>query len=257
MIFTIGQVAKMYNISHDTLRYYDKIDLLKPSLKKDNGYRYYTIREIELLEIILVAKQLEIPIKDIKDIIKKEDESSYIELFKNHKKLLEEKIEYLTKLKDEVQHSIDVTTQMKNFSNKEKEKFENVYIEKDIIYFNQNDYNHFGKFLNKKNLILKIDNINNENILFNENIIGFELDNEVISNDAKYEKIKYKGNYILLTRKDTASNIEKFIEECIKEIYKDKNIEKNINVFIECLFTLLKKSKKNIYFVKIYIENIR
>nr|WP_279287901.1 MerR family transcriptional regulator [[Eubacterium] tenue] len=89
MLFTIGQVTKMYNISHDTLRYYDKIDLLKPSVKKENGYRYYTIREIELLEIILIAKQLEIPIKDIKDIVQKEEEDAYVELFTRHEKFLE------------------------------------------------------------------------------------------------------------------------------------------------------------------------
>lgn len=37
MLFTIGQIAKMYDISHDTLRYYDKIGLLTPNVRKENG----------------------------------------------------------------------------------------------------------------------------------------------------------------------------------------------------------------------------
>ncbi|WP_270647755.1 MerR family transcriptional regulator [Paeniclostridium hominis] len=48
MLFTIGQVTKMYNISHDTLRYYDKIDLLKPSVKKENGYRLFIVHDTKL-----------------------------------------------------------------------------------------------------------------------------------------------------------------------------------------------------------------
>ena len=63
MLFTIGQVTKMYHVRHDTLRYYDKIGLLKPTLKKENGYRYYTIRDLELLEFILLSRQLDIPLK--------------------------------------------------------------------------------------------------------------------------------------------------------------------------------------------------
>ena len=39
MLFSIGQVSKMFNMSHDTLRYYDKIGLVKPSIRKENGYR--------------------------------------------------------------------------------------------------------------------------------------------------------------------------------------------------------------------------
>ncbi len=54
----------MYHVRHDTLRYYDKIGLLKPTLKKENGYRYYTIRDLELLEFILLSRQLDIPLFD-------------------------------------------------------------------------------------------------------------------------------------------------------------------------------------------------
>ena len=50
MLFSIGQVSKMFNMSHDTLRYYDKIGLVKPSIRKENGYRYYSMKELELLD---------------------------------------------------------------------------------------------------------------------------------------------------------------------------------------------------------------
>ncbi len=46
-MFLIGELAKLFNISTDTLRYYDKIGLLKPKYDKDNGYRYYTYRNTD------------------------------------------------------------------------------------------------------------------------------------------------------------------------------------------------------------------
>ena len=39
--FSIGEIAKMFDISTQTLRLYDRIDLLKPTfINKESGYRY-------------------------------------------------------------------------------------------------------------------------------------------------------------------------------------------------------------------------
>ena len=37
MKLSIGEVARLFNISKDTLRYYDKIGILKPEVNKENG----------------------------------------------------------------------------------------------------------------------------------------------------------------------------------------------------------------------------
>ena len=43
---TIGQMTKLNNITEQTLRLYDKIGLLKPHIiNKENGYRYYSIKQ--------------------------------------------------------------------------------------------------------------------------------------------------------------------------------------------------------------------
>ena len=36
--FSIGEISKLSNLSVQTLRHYDKLGLLKPSLVKNNGY---------------------------------------------------------------------------------------------------------------------------------------------------------------------------------------------------------------------------
>ncbi len=53
MKLSIGEVARLFNISKDTLRYYDKIGILKPEVNKENGYRFYDIRHLEQLGLIL------------------------------------------------------------------------------------------------------------------------------------------------------------------------------------------------------------
>ena len=102
VLFTIGQVTKMYHLRHDTLRYYDRIGLLRPTVRNENGYRYYTIRDIELLEFILLSRQLNIPIKTLKEILDKGNIDEYIELFSSHETFIEEKIKSLNELKKEV-----------------------------------------------------------------------------------------------------------------------------------------------------------
>ena len=42
---TIKQVAKLYNVSIDTLRYYEKIGIVVPERDPNNGYRRYSERD--------------------------------------------------------------------------------------------------------------------------------------------------------------------------------------------------------------------
>ena len=117
MLFSIGQVSKMFNMSHDTLRYYDKIGLVKPSIRKENGYRYYSMKELELLDVISIAKRLNISIKDIQDIIDKENIENYINLLDKQERIIEDQIIYLKNLKDKISKSKEIGKDMKVFSN--------------------------------------------------------------------------------------------------------------------------------------------
>lgn len=64
--FTIGQFAALHDINKKTLMWYDEIGLLKPAFIRDNGYRCYTYQQSNLLEVILLLRELDVPIADIK-----------------------------------------------------------------------------------------------------------------------------------------------------------------------------------------------
>lgn len=64
-LLRIGQVCKLYGISLDTLRYYDKIGLLKPLVTEPSGYRYYSFEQLDVLEMILAGRSLDIPLENL------------------------------------------------------------------------------------------------------------------------------------------------------------------------------------------------
>jgi len=71
---SIGQMAALNHVSVQTLRYYDKIGLLKPVFVDDKtGYRYYSINQSAKLDMIQYLKCLGMPLKTIKEQFDKED----------------------------------------------------------------------------------------------------------------------------------------------------------------------------------------
>ena len=68
-LLTIGQFASMHAINKKTLMWYDEIGLLKPYAIKDNGYRYYSYLQSSELENILLLKELNVPLKEIKEYL--------------------------------------------------------------------------------------------------------------------------------------------------------------------------------------------
>ena len=67
--FSIGEVAERAQITVRTLHHYDQIDLLKPSVRSDNGYRYYTDKDIQRLDDILLYRALGFSLKQVGEII--------------------------------------------------------------------------------------------------------------------------------------------------------------------------------------------
>ena len=51
--YSIGDVSKIFDVSIDTLRYYDKIGLIKPRINPKNRYRYYEVEHLYLLSVVL------------------------------------------------------------------------------------------------------------------------------------------------------------------------------------------------------------
>ena len=66
---TVNEVSKLTGISVRTLHHYDAIGLLKPTKVTEAGYRLYDDEALSRLQNILMFRELEFPLKEIKEII--------------------------------------------------------------------------------------------------------------------------------------------------------------------------------------------
>ena len=91
MEYSIKELAELTGLTTRTLRYYDEINLLKPAIVKENGYRYYGSKELELLQQIMFYRKRGFELKQIKDIIENPDYDLKEALVQHLKALEDEK----------------------------------------------------------------------------------------------------------------------------------------------------------------------
>lgn len=76
MRYSISKVATMSGVSARTLRHYDEIGLLSPNEVSANGYRWYGRPQLRRLQRILLLRDLDIPLSQIKAILTGEDDET-------------------------------------------------------------------------------------------------------------------------------------------------------------------------------------
>ena len=96
---TAGELASHYNIPKQTLLYYDKQGLLAPAFINENNYRYYSLSQYLVLEIILNMRKLDIPILEIKKYLQHRDLDSFENILKEKDRECDKLIEKANELK--------------------------------------------------------------------------------------------------------------------------------------------------------------
>ncbi|MBR3897896.1 MAG: MerR family transcriptional regulator [Bacilli bacterium] len=99
-IYRIGEFSKKTGFSVKTLRYYDEIGLLKPSIvDKFTNYRYYTDDDKESAEVIKFLKSVDFSLEEI--INNKDNLSS--DVLEAKQRSLMDKMEKLQLMYDELE----------------------------------------------------------------------------------------------------------------------------------------------------------
>lgn len=78
--FSIGQLADRAGVAIDTVRYYERNDLLAPAGRLASGYRRYGDAELKRLRFIRRAKALGFTLEDIRTLLALSDERSVAKL---------------------------------------------------------------------------------------------------------------------------------------------------------------------------------
>jgi MerR family Zn(II)-responsive transcriptional regulator of zntA len=68
-MYRIGELAKRHQIKVDTLRFYEKVEILQPSARSNAGYRLYSQTDEQKLVFIIRAKQVGFTLQDIRQLL--------------------------------------------------------------------------------------------------------------------------------------------------------------------------------------------
>lgn len=100
-----GELIKKAEITRDTLRYYEKLKLLKPLINQNNGYKIYSDEDCKKLKFIKGAQKIGFKLSEIKDIynqlsIKECQHQSMVPLLESRVKEIEMHMDELNSLRE-------------------------------------------------------------------------------------------------------------------------------------------------------------
>src|SRR6266540_199138 len=106
-MLTIGKVARRVGIRPSAIRYYERQDILQPTVRGTNGYRTYSAEAVKLLLFVKHAQSLGITLKEIKPLLNLASQgqrpcSHVKQLATKHLREIDEKIRELQALRNEL-----------------------------------------------------------------------------------------------------------------------------------------------------------
>lgn len=118
-LYSIGEVAKMKELTVKALRYYHKMGILIPcTIHEETGYRYYTIDQFVHIDIIKSCRMLGTSIQELQEIFKVSDTEqllSFLALKRQEAtkkiKQMETVIQQIDELSEQITHAKEVLSQ--------------------------------------------------------------------------------------------------------------------------------------------------
>lgn len=259
--FTTGEFAKRFGIKKDTLFYYDKIGLFKPAGINDNGYRYYTIPQLDIFWIIQSLRELNFPLKSLENYLESPSPKELIDLSKNQINKVDQEIEKLIQIRcllnmivSKSEEALNAPLDKITLMNLEEESI--LYSERNIL---ENDTSseewsdYYDEFLKKTELKgpAYIGSIIERNDL---NLGRFgRIDRLFVKSNKSYDKIKPKGLYAITYYKGSYEFISDFYKDFMKKI-KDQGFKICGDAYEEYLINVLSTQDSNDFVTKISVQ---
>jgi len=97
-LLPIGQMSKLTGASIRSLRYYEKINILKPAfIDPKSGYRYYSFDQMYQIEVIMFCNELDIPLKEFPQFTNPDDTIDFRAFLGQGRETAEKKLSALKK----------------------------------------------------------------------------------------------------------------------------------------------------------------
>lgn len=119
----IGEVSKQFNISCDTLRYYEKIGLVGPISKNTSGIRKYTEEDLKQIEFVICMRNANISVEAL---------LQYLELYKLGDSTIKERKNILISELEKVNQELEKILQAKKRIEYKISLYDNQLLEKEL-----------------------------------------------------------------------------------------------------------------------------
>lgn len=115
--FTISEFARLREIDINSLRYYEKLGILKPAyIDRETKYRYYSAEQLSMLDVILLSINLGIPLKQLKNYIDENGNFQHKEFVEEGKRLTEERMRQLQNNLCRIEHTLQYLEDTSKYS---------------------------------------------------------------------------------------------------------------------------------------------
>ena len=231
--YRINEVAELFDISRQTLIYYDKINLFKPGyIDSENSYRYYFEEQFFHLRFILTLKDAGFSLKEIKRYTECKNPKESLNFLEERERNLELRIEKLIESKttigkkiEEVKRIIEKGDLEPKILHMPDKKVISLDIEEPFNYMKFDEA--FLRIMNiKKELNLEevqlFASVEAENILLKKvdqvKMVGFFIEDSIKGDMVKLIK---GGLYAKIMHKDTWENMGKIYEKLYRFIVEE------------------------------------
>lgn len=261
-MYTIGQVAKFLGVSRDTLKFYEKKELLNPKQNSENGYRKYNHLDIYDITTVNFYREIDIEIKKIQELRKSKSIEGIKSLLEEKEQEVLEKIEYNKLLLKKIQIVKEDCEKIK--------KYLGVYVVKEMKpieikgemehYTSYDEYDTLKESTDrlKKAVILtslrRVIRFNDEGMLEDKFIIvrkveDFDkaIEGEVLSHPKCLYTIVEDGRW-----STGGKNSDHIVEASIRKVAKEKGYELLGLVYINLLLTTYEEGLERV-FLEMYV----
>ncbi len=150
--FTISEFAKLRDININSLRYYEKLGLLKPAfIEESNGYRYYSAEQVSILNKIILCIQLGIPLKEMVKFLDEDGNLQSQKLLEEGRIIAQKRIREMQNNLDYIEYSLKNIEENKEYKDK-SEVYERYFEERKVMitdYYTDMNVTDAKKFLAK------------------------------------------------------------------------------------------------------------
>lgn len=118
--YSIKDVAEIFNISTNKIRFYEKKGLIIPKRDCENDYRYFTEDDLIRLQTILMYRELNLSIESIKDIFTDESKNNILNHFHTQWEVVNNQIHKMQLIQNSLENIMDNIYESEDESYKEK-----------------------------------------------------------------------------------------------------------------------------------------